>query len=387
MRFHNRMRCTRRTFLQATGFSSLAFAAKPAQTYLVYFGTYTRRNSKGIYMSRLDAAKGELTAPELAGECSNPSFLAIHPNGRNLYAVSELSGQGGQLAGAVTAFSIDRQSGRLNELNKVSSKGNGPCHLNVDKTGRALVVANYGSGSVAAMPVRADGSLREAAGFIEHKGSSVNPKRQQGPHAHSANISSDNRFVVVADLGLDQVLVYRFDPAKASLAPNDPRFAKVQPGAGPRHFTFHPNGRFAYVINELHSTVTAFNYDRKRGAFSELHTVSTLPADFRGDNTTAEVVAHPSGKFLYGSNRGHNSIAVFQIDGSGKVTLIENASTQGRIPRNFAIDPTGQWLLAANQETDNVTVFAINKTSGRLKATGQTLKVDTPVCVRYVALG
>jgi 6-phosphogluconolactonase len=381
------MRCTRRTFLQATGFSSLAFAAKPAPTYLVYFGTYTRRNSKGIYMCRLDAAKGELTAPELAGECSNPSFLAIHPNGRNLYAVSELSGQGGQLAGAVTAFSIDRQSGRLNQLNKVSSKGNGPCHLNVDRTGRALVVANYGSGSVAAMPVRADGSLGEAAGFIEHKGSSVNPKRQQGPHAHSANISSDNRFVVVADLGLDQVLVYRFDPAKASLAPNDPPFAKVQPGAGPRHFTFHPNGRFAYVINELHSTVTAFNYDRRRGAFSELHTVSTLPADFRGDNTTAEVVAHPSGKFLYGSNRGHNSIAVFQIDGSGKLTLIENASTQGRIPRNFAIDPTGQWLLAANQETDNVTVFAINKTNGRLKATGQTLKVDTPVCVRYVALG
>ncbi len=387
MRFHNRMRFTRRTFFQTAGFSGLALAAKPAQNYLVYFGTYTRRNSKGIYVSRLDAAKGELTPPELAGECSNPSFVAIHPNGRNLYAVSELSGQGGQPAGAVTSFSIDRQSGRLTELNKVSSKGNGPCHLNVDKTGRALVVANYGSGSVAAMPVRPDGSLGEAASFIEHKGSSVNPKRQQGPHAHSVNISFDNRFVVAADLGLDQVLVYRFDPARASLAPNDPAFTKVQPGAGPRHFTFHPNGRFAYVINEIHSTVTAFTYDRRRGAFSELHTVSTLPADFKGDNSTAEVVAHPSGKFLYGSNRGHNSITVFRIDATGKLALTENVSTGGRVPRNFAIDPTGQWLLAANQETDNVAVFAIDKTSGRLKATGQTLKVDTPVCVRYVSLG
>ncbi|MBI3680570.1 MAG: lactonase family protein [Acidobacteria bacterium] len=378
------MPSTRRAFL-ASAAASVPLAAAPQQ-FLVYFGTYTRKNSKGIYVSRLDAAKGAVSEPQLAAEIANPSFVAIHPSRSYLYAVSEMGGAG-QPQGAVTAFAIDKASGKLTRLNAVPSRGAGPCHLNVDKTGRALVVANYGSGSVAAMPVKGDGSLSEASSFIQHQGSSVNPQRQQGPHAHSVNISRDNRFVVVADLGMDQVLVYKFDPVEARIEPNDPPFTKVNPGAGPRHFTFHPGGRFAYVINELQSTVTAFSWDAQRGAFGEVQTVSTLPADFKGNNTTAEVVAHPNGRFLYGSNRGHNSLAVFAIDsGKGVLRLLENVPTQGEIPRNFAIDPTGKWLFAANQNTDNVVVFAVDGKTGRLKPNGRMLRIDVPVCIRFVAL-
>lgn len=379
------MGTTRRRFV--CGIPSVTMLHAAGKRFWVYFGTYTRKNSKGIYVSRLDAEAGKLTAPELAAEIGNPSFLAIHPSNRFLYAVSELYGQGNQPGGAVTAFSIDRADGRLRRLNQVSSKGAGPCHLNVDRTGKTLVVANYGSGSVAAMRIRDDGSLEESVSFIQHQGASVNPKRQQGPHAHSVNFSPDNRFVLAADLGLDQVLIYEVDVEKAMLTPKEPAFVKVQPGAGPRHFTFHPSGKFAYVINELASTVTACSWDAARGALKELQTVSTLPSGFSQENTTAEVVAHPGGRFLYGSNRGHNSIAVFAIDrAKGTLRLVENVSTQGQIPRNFAIDPTGRWLLAANQNSDNVVVFAIDRSTGRLKPNGQILAVDTPVCVRFVPL-
>jgi 6-phosphogluconolactonase len=256
----------------------------------------------------------------------------------------------------------------------------------VDKTGRNVLVANYGSGSVACLPVKEDGRLAEASAFIQHTGSSVNPQRQQGPHAHSVNMSPDNRFAMVADLGLDEVLVYRFDPVKGSLAANDPPFAKVKPGSGPRHFAFHPGGKFAYVINELASTVTALAYDARRGILSEVQTVSTLPPGFTGTSTTAEVQVHPSGKFLYGSNRGHDSIAVFGIDArKGTLTPIEHVPTQGKTPRNFGIDPTGSYLLAANQSSDNVVVFRIDPQTGRLTPTGQVLEVGIPVCVKFVA--
>jgi 6-phosphogluconolactonase len=378
---------SRRSFLAVgTLTPALLPAAKPASKYLVYFGTYTRKTSKGIYVSTLDAATGKLSEPELAGETPNPSFVAIHPNLRFLYSVSE-AGSGGVPGNTVTAFSIDKASGKLTKLNTLPAKGEMPCHLNVDKTGRALVVANYGSGSTVAMKVNADGSLSEGAGFIQHKGSSVDRRRQQGPHAHSANISFDNRFVVVADLGLDQVLVYKFDPTTAGLAPNDPPYVSVKPGSGPRHFTFHPKGKFAYVINEMASTVTAFRWDAKAGSFTEIETVSTLPPGDKTDNTTAEVVAHPSGKFLYGSNRGHNSLAVFAIDrAKGTLKLTANVPTQGQIPRNFAIEPGGRWLLAANQNSDNVVVFSVDPASGMLNPTGQAIQVGMPVCVRYVPL-
>jgi 6-phosphogluconolactonase len=353
-----------------------------SNNYIVYYGDYTQKSSKGIYYGRFDAATGKATEPQLAAEMSNPSFVALHPNGKNLYAVSEM-GAGGD---SVSAFAIDRSSGKLRKLNTVSSKGTMPCHVNVDWSGRALVVANYGSGSVAAMALKPDGSLTEPASFIQHKGKSVNPQRQEGPHAHSVNISKDNRFLIVGDLGLDEVLVYRFDAASATITPNDPPFAKVKPGSGPRHFTFHPSGKYGYVINEMASTVTAFTWDGARGVLKEIQTISTLPDGYKGNTTTAEVVAHPNGKFLYGSNRGHNSLAVFAIATNGTIRRIENISTQGKIPRNFAIDPTGKWLLAANQDSDNVVIFSVDGNTGHLTATGQQLKMGSPVCVRFLAV-
>ncbi len=357
-----------------------------AAEYLVYFGTYTRGESKGIYVARFDGAAGRLGPVELAAETPSPSFLAIHPNKRFLYAVSELYATSGPKGGAVSAFAIDRAGGKLTFLNKVSSRGGGPCHLAIDKTGKFIAVANYGTGSAAVMPIQEDGRLAEATGFQQHSGSSVDPKRQQGPHAHSVNFSPDNRFLFVADLGLDQVLVYRFDAAKATIEPNDPPYAAVKPGSGPRHFTFHPSGRFAYVINEMASTVTAFAYDARRGALKELQTISTLPKDFTGTNHTAEVLAHPSGRFLYGSNRGHDSIAVFSISGKGTLAAVEQTSTQGKVPRNFNLDPTGTWLLAANQDSDNVVVFRIDAATGKLQPSGETARVVAPVCIKFLAL-
>lgn len=377
-----------------TVFAAVLFAAPLSRgadrssksDFLVYIGTYTRAKSKGIYSWRFNAATGKLTPLGLAAESASPSFLAVHPNGKFLYAVNEIPGSDGQKSGNVSSFAIDRDSGKLTPLNKASSRGAGPCHLVVDKTGKSLLVANYGSGSVAALPVNEDGSLGEASAFVQHTGSSVDPKRQQGPHAHSVNLPRDERFVIVTDLGLDEVIVYRFDPAKGSLTPNDPPFAKVNPGAGPRHFSFHPSNRFAYVINEMQSTMNAFSYDAKRGAFKELQSISTLPKDFSGDNTTAEVQVHPGGKFVYGSNRGHDSIAVFAIDQKkGTVTPVDQVPTQGKTPRNFGIDPTGSYLFAANQNSGTVVVFRIDQKTGRLTPSGDVLDVDSPVCVVFVA--
>jgi 6-phosphogluconolactonase len=364
----------------------LAVTAAPAADYRVYFGTYTRGESKGIYMARFDAANGRFSAVELAAETPNPSFLAIHPSKRFLFAVSELYETGGPKGGAVSAFSIDRATGKLTFLNKVSSRGGGPCHLAIDRTGKFLAVANYGTGSTAVLPIGDDGTLGEATGFYQHAGSSVDPKRQQGPHAHSVNFSPDNRFLMVADLGLDQVLVFRFDAATGSIAPHEPPFARLKPGSGPRHFSFHPNGRYAYAINELASTVTAFAYDAKRGVLKELQTVTTLPADFTGTNYTAEVLLHPSGRYLYGSNRGHDSIAVFQVAGNGTLKPAGHVPTEGKVPRNFNLDPKGMWLLAGNQNSDNVVVFRIDPKTGRLEPNGESARVVAPVCIKFLAM-
>ncbi len=288
----------------------------------------------------------------------------------------------------MSAFAIDQATGKLTLLNRQSTGGPGPCHVNVDRTGKCVLVTNYSGGSCASLPVRNDGSLGEAASFIQHKGSSVNPDRQAGPHSHSINPSPDNRFAFVADLGLDKVLIYKLDPARATLTPNDPPFAAVPPGSGPRHFVFHPGGRFAYVINEMLCTVTAFNYDTKLGALKATQTISTLPKgeSVRPGYSTAEVQVHPGGKFLYGSNRGHDTIAVFAIDqGSGTLRLIQNEPTQGKIPRNFGIDPTGAWLLAANEKTGNAVVFSIDPMTGKLVPTGQVIEVGAPVCVKFMS--
>src|SRR5688572_7320078 len=354
--------------------------------FLVYIGTYTRGNSKGIYSFRFNSSTGDVTPLGLAVETPNPSFLAVHPNQRFLYAVSEVDNREGQKGGAVSAFAMDRATGKLTFINQVSSRGGGPCYVALDGLGKNVLVANYGGGSVAALPVREDGGLQEASAFIQHTGSGLDPRRQQAPHAHSINLSRDNRFAIAADLGLDQLLVYRFDATKGTLAANDPPFAKLNPGAGPRHFAFHPGGRFGYVINEMQSTVTALSYDPARGTFKELQTLSTLPKDFTGgNNSTAEVQVHPTGKFLYGSNRGHDSIAVFAIDqDKGTLTALEQVSTQGKTPRNFRIDPTGSYLFAANQATNNIVIFRIDQQTGRLTPTGKVLEAPIPVCVKFV---
>jgi len=357
----------------------------PAQ-YLVYVGTYTGAKSKGIYVFRFDPATGALFPRGLAAEVTSPSYLATDPRGQFLYAANEVGEFRGLKAGALSAFAINRKTGRLRLLNQVSSRGTAPCHLSLDKTGKYVFVANYGSGTVAAFPILADGWLGEASAVIQHHGKSVNPARQQGPHAHMIAPSPDNRFVLAADLGLDQVLVHRLDAAKGTLTPNDPPFAVLRSGSGPRHFTFSPDARFVYVISEMGSSITAFSYDAARGALAELQSISTLPPDFKGENNDAEIVMHPSGKFLYGSNRGHDSIAVFAIDPvKGTLTPVDYVSTQGKTPRNFAIDPTGSFLIAANMDSDNLVVFRIDPRSGRLTPTGQTAEVSSPVCVTFVA--
>ena len=355
-------------------------ASSLAGESLVYFGTYTITNTKGIYVSRFDSDTGKLSTPELAAETKNPTFLAVHPNGRYLYAANEVSD-----ASAVSAFAIDTKSGKLTPLNQQASGGSGPCHISVDATGKCLLVANYGSGSIAALPIQADGALGETIGAIQHTGSGANPARQSGPHAHFILPSPDNRFALNCDLGLDKVFIYHLDPTAAKLTANDPPFTSVAPGAGPRHLIFSPAGKFVYVINELASTVTAFTYDATNAAMTEVQTISTLPKDFSGANTSAEIALHPTGKFLYASNRGFNGITVFAVDEkSGRFAFVEHQSTMGRTPRHFAIDPTGRWLLAENQASDSVVVFAIDADTGKLKPTGQKISVGSPVCAVFV---
>lgn len=356
-----------------------------AEGPLVYVGTYTKGASKGIYAYRFQPSTGKLEPIGAVADIANPSFLAIHPGHKFLYAVSEINDFNGQKSGAVSAYSIDAAKGKLILINTVSSRGAGPCYVAVDRTGRDVLVANYDSGSVAVLPIDDQGRLSEASAFVQHTGSGVNRERQEGPHAHSINVSPDNRFAIVADLGLDRLFVYRFDPAKGSLVANDPPFASVHPGAGPRHFTFHPGGKFAYAINEMQSSVTAFAWDGDEGALRELQTVSTLPPDFKGNSDSAEVRVDPSGQFLYGSNRGHDSIAVFAIDRArGTLRPVMHASSGGKTPRNFVIDPSGAYLLAANQDSNNIVVFRRDAKTGRLTPTGQAVQVDSPVCIRFM---
>ena len=358
------------TIMLAAAFSGML----PAEERTVYVGTYTNGASKGIYTFRFDSSTGKTSEPGLAAESSNPAFLAAPPNGRFLYAANENPN------GTVSAFSI--ASGVLTFLNSVSSGGSGPCHVAVDRTGNWLFAANYNSGSLALFPLGAGGKLGAASAVVQHSGSSANRQRQDGPHAHEVVVSADNRFVLVPDLGADQVVIYRFDAAKGTLG--KPSFAKATPGAGPRHLAFRPDGRFVYVLNELAASITVLRY--KDGSLSELQTISTLPADFTGPKSGAEIAVHPNGKFLYASNRGHDSIAVFRIDSTkGTLTAAGYVSTQGKTPRNFAIDPTGAYLLAANQDTGTVVVFHIDPNSGGLTPSGNVLQIPTPVSVVFVA--
>ena len=356
-------------------------AALAAKRYWVYVGTYTGPQSKGIYAFQFDADSGKFEPASLVGELEQPSFLTIHPNRKYLYAVSELENS------KVTAYEIDRKTGKLTFLNTVPTKGSSACDLVVDQTGKSLVVANYGNGSTVVFRVGADGRLSESTAQIQHSGSGPNPARQSGPHAHAVVLSQDNRFVFVPDLGLDKILAYRLDPAQATLTANDPPFVTVAPGSGPRHFAFHPNGKFAYSVNEMKSSVTAFAYDRSKGALTSLETVSNLPPDFSGVDNSAEIDVDAAGKFLYASNRGHDSITIYKIDSKkGTLTTVDRVLTQGKSPRNFKIDPTGRYLFAANQQSGTIVVFRRDAATGRLSPAGQTVNVGSPVCIQFLPM-
>ncbi len=353
-------------------------------SYLMYVGTYTGPESKGIYAYRFDAATGQATPIGLVAETVNPSFLAIDPTRRFLYAVNEVSDYQGKKTGAVSAFAIDRKSGKLSFLNQVPSHGAGPCYVSLDQTGKYALVANYDGGSVAVFPVLNDGRLGEASAVIEHTGPTVDPL---GAEPHQIDLSQDNRFAIASYLGLDQLLVYRFDAAQGTLAANDPAFAQLHHDARPRHFALHPNHKFLYVLEEAASKLDAFSYDGTIGTLQQLATISTLPEDLAVDNTTAEIKISPDGKFLYSSNRGHDSIAVFSLDPKTSMpSFLQAVPSGGKKPRNFEIDPGGSYLIAANQNSNNIVVFKIDRQSGHLTPTGEVLPVTSPVCIKFVMI-
>ena len=355
----------------------------------VFLGTYTAGNSpsQGIYTGRLDLDTGALTSVALAAASINPSYLALHPSGRFLYAVNEISDFEGKPSGGVEAFAIAPSGTELRRLNQVASGGGAPCHLAVDPRATVVAVANYEGGSVATFPIQADGSLGPRAGFVQHVGRGPNQQRQEAAHAHLAAFDPAARRLFVCDLGIDHVLVYGLGPTGA-LVPNDPPSVSLRPGAGPRHLAFAPSGRFVYVNNELDSTVTVFTHDAASGIMTTVDTVTTLPSGFSEPNATAHVQVTPDGALLYVSNRGHDSLAIFRIDDrTGRLTVAGHTSSGGKTPRDFGIDPTGSFLLAANQASDNVVVHRIDRQTGALAQVGQPVPVPRPVCVVFQTRG
>ena len=362
-----------------------AQAGSPAGDELIYVGTYTQHSGKGIYAFRFQISPPRLVALGVAAEASNPSFLVVHPNRRYLYAVNEDNLYQNRPSGSVSAYTIDEKNGRLTLLNQVATRSTGPCHLALDKTGRWLLVANYSGGSIAEFPVENDGSLGDNLAFLQHKGSSVDRERQTSPHPHEIVFSPDNRFVLVPDLGLDEVLTYRFDAARGTLTPADPPFTRMAAASGPRHLVFHPNGKLVYVENELSATIGVYGYDPSNGHLdSLLETVSTLPADYVGPKSGAEIAISADGKFLYASNRGHDSIAAFAIDPEkGTLMKIDYLATDGKTPRHFALDPTGDFIFAANQDSGSVVLFRRSQYTGKGAALGPVMEVPNPVCVVF----
>ena len=358
----------------------LSMQTLAAQTFDVYFGTYTDKSpSEGIYHSILDAGTGELSAPELVCKTSKPSFIAIHPDGEKIYAVTEGD------PGKIKAFAIDPKTKKLKLINSALSGGKGPCYVSVSKSGKTLLSANYRSGSLASLSINPDGSLEEPTTVIQHSGSGINKQRQKGPHAHSINLSPDNRFAYVADLGIDKIMIYKLDSATSELSQNNPPFFKAKPGAGPRHFTFHPNGKFAYLINELDNTIVALSYNSENGGLTEIQAVSTLPEEYTGETKTAEVKVHPNGKFLYGSNRGHDSIVTYRINSeSGKLTLAGFQNTGIKNPRHFNIDPSGTFCIVGNQDTNNILLFKVDIKTGLLIPTATNFSIGKPICVKFM---
>jgi 6-phosphogluconolactonase len=349
-------------------------------TIPVYVGTYTDGASRGIYRLELDCAGARLSAPELVADAVNPSFLAWHPSGDVLYSVSETDDVGPERTGALMAFRIGRD-GRLASINQVSSGGAGPCHVSVNAAGTHAFVANYGAGSIAAFPIRPDGSVAAPSSVVHHAGSSAHPTRQRRAHAHAIRPAPGGSFVLAADLGIDRVLVYRFEMATGTLSPHPVSSIAQRPGAGPRHLAPHPSGDAVFLMNELSSTLVWYAWDGARGTLAARGEVSTLPEDFAGENITAEVVVHPSGRFVYGSNRGHDSIAAFRVDEGGALTRVGIYSSRGRTPRHFAIDPGGAVLLVANQESDSLVLFRVDQKTGALTDADARAVAPSPVFV------
>ncbi len=358
--------------------------APPAPGLVVYVGTYTDGGNRGIHRFDFDPASGDATAPVLAAESENPSFLALHPDGRVLYAVNEVDSFGGERAGGVSAFAIEPATGDLRPIGRQSSGGADPCHLAIDPTGRNVLVANYGSGSVAVLPLDAEGRPRPASAIRLHAGTGPDKARQGGPHAHAVLLDPGGRFLLSADLGADRIFIDRFDAAAGRLKADEPEAVRLDAGSGPRHLAWHPSGKYLYAINELRSTVTTFRYDAVCGALEPLQTITTLPAGFAGKNKAAELAASADGRFLYGSNRGDDSLALFTIDaGTGRLAASGHVSTGGRTPRHFAIDPSGRWLLVANQDSDSIVTFRLDGPTGRPTRVGASLPIPKPVCILF----
>jgi 6-phosphogluconolactonase len=386
---------SRREFLSVAGLGALGLTladlrfarAAPAHELLLYVGTYTTGKSEGIYLYRFNLTSGELAHAGTTKGVVNPSFLTLAPNRRYLYAVNEVDDFGRRKSGAVTAFAVDQKTGDLRLLNQQASLGANPCYVDVDASGKFVLIANYTGGNVTVLPIQRDGSLGESTDTKQYQGSSINRERQESPHAHCVRLDPTNRFAYSCDLGTDKIMIFRFDGRNGKLLPGEPPWVQVKPGAGPRHLAFDHTGRYVFALNELNSSVTAFARDLEKGSLRELQTITTLPKDFAGANTGADIHVSPNGKFLFCSNRGHNSIAIFKIDPrSGALTAMGHESTRGLTPRNFAIDPTGAFLLAANQKSDNIVVFRLDQRTGRLSATGQVVQVPSPVCLKFTKL-
>ena len=371
-----------RTGLMAAGiFAAASMVSAETITFYIGTGMSATSPSQGIYRSTLDTAAGKLSDPVLAGQAVNPTFLEIHPNGNFLYAACGMSGQPGTL----NSFAIDRATGNLKPINEQPSGGTNPLHVSIDQKAQVLLVANYGDGVVESVPIASNGSLGAPASTIRHTGSSVNAQRQAGPHAHSIFASPDNNYVYVPDLGIDKIMIYRLDSAKATLTPNNPASVQVTPGSGPRHFIFHPNGKFLYLLTELNGTVIGYNYNAANGALTEFQTISVLPDGYAGAISCAEIRVHPSGRFLYASNRGNNAITVFQVDpANGRLTVVEQETAGLNTPRNFNVDPTGAFLLAANQNGNSISLYRINQETGALDIAGPMVLVPTPLCIRFL---
>jgi 6-phosphogluconolactonase len=367
-----------------------------SQFRFVFVGTYTepilfgtgqilRGKGKGIHVYKFDTLSGALEPYRVAEGVRNPSYLAFHPSRRYLYAVNEYKEFEGRASGAISAFALDPDSGQLTFINQKATGGTDPCHLSVTRSGDCILEANFASGSFSVFPIGQDGSLGEDGDFVQHQGSSIDPKRQLGPHAHAVTLDNQERFAFVPDLGIDKVMIYELDAVHAKVKPARTPWAAVRPGAGPRQLVMHPAGRFAYLINELNSTMTAFRYDDQQGTLEEMQTLSTLPDDFRGSSSCAEVQITPAGDLLFGSNRGHNSLVTYAIDPvQGTLRLLGHVSTRGSIPRNFTVDPSGDWVLVANQDSDNLVVFRIDHSTGALIPTGDPVEAPTPVCVKVL---